>query len=316
MKELNNAGVDRIELMQTFVRIVETGSLSAAARHLQTSQPTISRRLKTLEALLGLRLLQRSTHVMKLTEDGERCYAHAKDLLDTWKSMEADLRGTHDEPEGTLRVLVPHALGQGELIGMLSEYLRRYPGVTVEWLLHDRRPDFIAEGIDCAIQAGEVDNLSLVAIRLFELPRVVVAHPDLVSQARVEDPASLHNLPWLALRTFYRDEVNLMHRSNGDEHRFAIHPRMATDSLYALRNAALAGLGACIISAWIAADDIAQGRLLHVVPEWVAEPLPVYLVYPHARFYPARQRLFLETVRAMTPQVEEKMSRVLSGDYR
>ena len=179
-KPSGNPGVDRIELMETFVRIVETGSLSSAAEQLKTSQPTVSRRLQTLERTLGLRLLQRSTHVMKLTEDGERCFAHAKDLLDNWKTMEADLRGTQDEPEGTLRVLVPHALGQDQLIAPLVDYLNRFPGVSVEWLLHDRRPDFIAEGIDCAIQVGEVDNPSVVAIKLFELPRIVVASPALM----------------------------------------------------------------------------------------------------------------------------------------
>ncbi len=164
-KPSGNPGVDRIELMQTFVRIVETGSLSAAAEQLKTSQPTVSRRLQTLERTLGLRLLQRSTHVMKLTEDGERCFAHAKDLLDNWKAMEADLRGTQDEPEGTLRVLVPHAFGQDQLIAPLTNYLGRFPRVSVEWLLHDRRPDFIAEGIDCAIQVGAVDNPSVIAIK-------------------------------------------------------------------------------------------------------------------------------------------------------
>ena len=312
-KPSGNPGVDRIELMQTFVRIVEAGSLSAAAEQLKTSQPTVSRRLQTLERTLGLGLLQRSTHVMKLTEDGERCYAHAKDLLDNWKAMEADLRGTQDEPEGTLRVLVPHAFGQDQLIAPLTDYLGRFPRVSVEWLLHDRRPDFIAEGIDCAIQVGAVDNPSVIAIKLFDIPRIVVAAPQHVAgkvlPLNVED---LHNIPWLALRTFYRDEVSLARQSDGEEHRFAIRPRMSTDSLYALRNAALTGLGAGIVSAWIVADDIAQGRLLHLAPDWRAAPLPVYLVYPYARYYPARLRLFVETIRAMMPLIEDKTSEVLT----
>lgn len=312
-KPSGNPGVDRIELMETFVRIVETGSLSAAAEQLKTSQPTVSRRLQTLERTLGLRLLQRSTHVMKLTEDGERCFAHAKDLLDNWKTMEADLRGTQDEPEGTLRVLVPHALGQDQLIAPLVDYLNRFPGVSVEWLLHDRRPDFIAEGIDCAIQVGEVDNPSVVAIKLFELPRIVVASPALMQGKAPDLPVEeLQNLPWLALRTFYRDEVAIKRLADGQPHRFAVRPRMSTDSLYALRNAALSGLGACLVSAWLVADDIEKGRLLHLVPEWRASPLPFYLVYPYARYYPARLRLFMETVRAMMPQIEEKTSEVLT----
>lgn len=320
MKESGNPGVDRIELMETFVRIVETGSLSAAAEQLKTSQPTVSRRLQTLERTLGLRLIQRSTHVMKLTEDGERCFAHAKDLLDNWKSMEADLRGTQDEPEGTLRVLVPHALGQEQLIAPMVEYLSRYPRVSVEWLLHDRRPDFIAEGIDCAIQVGEVDTPSVVAIKLFELPRIVVAAPQLLQQMaknkRTMPVEELHTLPWLALRAFYRDEVVLSRAADGATHRFAIRPRMSTDSLYALRNTALAGVGACLVSSWLTADDLASGRLVHLAQDWHAAPLPVYLVYPHARFYPARMRLFMETVRAMTPRLEKETSASVKGDSR
>lgn len=299
MRDSGNPGVDRIELMQTFVRIVEAGSLSAAAQQLATSQPTVSRRLQTLERLWGLRLLQRSTHVMKLTEDGERCYAHAKELLDSWKAMEADLRGTQDEPEGNLRVLVPHAFGQDQLLTPLAEYLRRYPKVAVEWLLHDRRPDFIAEGIDCAIQVGEVDTLSLVAIRLFEVPRVVVAAPSLLEDRPVTSIENLHQLPWLAFRTYYRQQVTLSRLGDGSERRFEIQPRMSTDSLYALKNAAIAGLGVAIVSSWLVADDIQQRRLVQLMPEWCAPPLPVYLVYPHARFYPARLRLFIDTIRNM-----------------
>jgi DNA-binding transcriptional LysR family regulator len=244
--------------------------------------------------------------VMKLTEDGERCYAHAKDLLDNWKAMEADLRGTQDEPEGTLRVLVPHAFGQEHLIAPLADYLGRYPRVSVEWMLHDRRPDFIAEGIDCAIQVGVVDNPSVVAIKLFDVPRIVVASPQLVAdKSSPHEVDHLHTLPWLAFRTFYREEVTLTRHADGAQHAFAIQPRMSTDSLYALRTAVASGLGAGIISAWLVADDIAQGRLLHLAPEWRAPPLPVYLVYPHARYYPARLRLFLDTIRAMQPLGQE-----------
>lgn len=105
MNKTQLPGVDRIELMQTFVRIVEAGSLSAAAQRLATTQPTVSRRLQTLEKLLGLKLLQRNTHVMKLTEDGERCYAHACTLLESWQGIEDDLRGVTEEPQGILRVL-------------------------------------------------------------------------------------------------------------------------------------------------------------------------------------------------------------------
>ena len=290
---------DRFELMETFVRIVDAGNLSAAAAQLGTTQPTVSRRLQALERSLGVRLLRRSTHSMTLTEDGQRCLERARELLANWHAFEADLRGAGDEPEGTLRVIAPHAFGQQQLVTPLADYLARYPRVNVEWLLHDRRPDFVTEGIDCAIQVGPVDDQAVVAIRIAEVPRIVVGAPSLVAALPArQSPDDLAQLPWLAMRPYYRTEVALTSLEGGGDARFPITPRMSTDSLYALRTAALMGVGAAIASAWLVADDIAQGRLVHLAPQWRASPLPVWLVYPQARFYPARLRRFLDVIRA------------------
>jgi DNA-binding transcriptional LysR family regulator len=302
MNETAFAG-DRIELLQTFVRIVESGSLSAAALLLNTTQPTISRRLQTLERHFGVRLLQRSTHAINLTPDGERCLVMARSLIDAWQSMQEDLRGSRHAPSGTLKVLMPHALGQSQLVEPLAAYLRAYPDMQVEWLLHDRRLDFAAEGIDCAVQVGDIADPTVVVVPLFPLPRIVVASPALLGRRRPpRSPEGLHELPWLALQTFYRDRVEL-HRTDGsDLHSFDIRPRLRTDSLYALRSAALAGLGVGIVSAWLVADDLKSGRLVQLVPAWAAQPLPVQLIYPYARFYPARLRRFLEVVKAYGQQ--------------
>lgn len=299
MQKQSSQAVDRIELMQTFVRIVDAGSLSAAAAQLGASQPTVSRRLQALERFLGVKLLRRSTHAMKLTEDGERAYARARELLEDWHAMEADLRGVGDAPQGLLRVVVPHAFGQMQLVAPLVDYLKRYPQVTVDWLLRDRQPDFVAEGIDCAIQVGAVSLPSVVAVQIAEIPRIVVGAPSLIGEGGVPQHAlDLATLPWLAIQTFYRDEVGLRHQVDGETVQFPIRPRLSTDSLYALRNAALLGLGACISSAWVVAQDVAEGRLLHLAPDWRATPLPVFLVYPPARHPPARLRYFIAAMRA------------------
>ncbi|WP_316156080.1 LysR family transcriptional regulator [Cupriavidus sp. BIC8F] len=293
---------DRIDLMQTFVRIVEAGSLSMAAAQLQTTQPTVSRRLQTLERLLGVRLLQRSTHAMKLTEDGERCYERAKELVADWTMFEADVRGVGHAPAGTLRVVVPHAFGQELLVGPLAGFLQQYPEVSVEWLLHDRTPDFIAEAIDCAIHVGEVHEPGVVAVRLADVPRAVIAAPSLFEGKPLpRRPEDLEALPWLALRTFYRNEIVLQNTQTQARQGIAFQPRMSTDSLYALHSATRLGLGVAVGSAWIFADDIASGRLLHLLPQWQADPLPIYLVYPHARFYPAKLRLFVDAMRQAIP---------------
>jgi DNA-binding transcriptional LysR family regulator len=300
---LSAAGLsDRIELMQTFVRIVEAGNLSAAAAQLGTTQPTISRRLQALERSLGVRLLQRSTHAMKLTEDGERCYERAKDLLAGWDEFESELRGARLEAEGSLRVVVPHAFGQAQLIGPLAEFMRRHPRVAVEWLLHDRAADFITQGIDCAILVGEVNDPSVVAIHLAEVPRMTVAAPALLQGRPLpQHPSELAALPWIAISAFYRRELTLTHETTGEQQHVAFRPQLVTDSLYALRNTAIEGLGVAVGSSWILAEDVAAGRLVQLLPQWRPDPLPVSLMYPYARFYPARLRHFIDTMKEAMP---------------
>src|SRR5689334_3583659 len=112
---------DRLSLMQTFVRIVEAGNLSAAAEQLGTSQPTVSRRLRALESSLGVRLLHRTTHAIQLTDAGQSYFARAKDFLADWAGFESRLRGADDVPEGLLRVVAPHAFGQQQLVPAVLE---------------------------------------------------------------------------------------------------------------------------------------------------------------------------------------------------
>jgi DNA-binding transcriptional LysR family regulator len=287
---------DRFVLMQTFIRIVEAGSLSAAAARLGTTQPTISRRLQTLERSLGLRLLQRSTHSMTPTEAGARYYEQARAFVDDWGAFESDLRGAIDEPEGLLRVVVPHAFGQQHLLAPLANFLRRYPRVAVEWYLNDGSPRLIEHGLDCEIRVGPVLDPSLVAIRLADVPRVMVAAPALLDGRTPATPDEVAALPWLSFATYYRNDIVLTHRQ-GESRTLALRPRFYTDNVYALRSAALQGLGVAVASGWVVEEDVARGDLVHLLPDWRAPALPVTLLYPHARFYPAKLRRFIDTVR-------------------
>ena len=299
-------GSDLIDLMLSFLRIVEAGSLSAAAQQLGTSQPTMSRRLQTLERLLGVKLLQRSTHGMQLTEEGQRCFEHARALVGHWQAMEADLRGPADHPRGQLRVVVPHAYGQEQLVRPLAQYLRQFPEVSVEWMLIDRPPNFVADGVDCAIRVGMVEDLSSVAIRLADVRRIVVAAPSALPEGSrlPQTPAELMQLPWLAASLFYRRELLLQRVDEPDRQSLLeIAPRLTTDNLYALLSAAREGLGLCVVSAWLVDDDLRSGRLLHLLPQWEAVPQPVSIVYPYAKFYPAKLRHFVEIMRAAIPHM-------------
>ncbi|MEG2804819.1 LysR family transcriptional regulator [Stenotrophomonas sp.] len=304
-------GADRIDLLRTFVRIVESGSLSAAAARLGTTQPTVSRRLQALERLFGLHLLQRSTHGMTLTEDGQRCFAHARSLVDEWEAIQADLRGEVEVPRGRLRVMVPHAFGQAQLLEPMLAFLARYPQVTLEWMLEDRHPDFIAEGIDCAIRVGAVEAPHLVAVPLAEVPRIVIAAPALVGTADPRDPALLPRLPWIALTTYYRDRFSLLPGDDGPALQVEIQPRLLTDNLFVVRRAALAGLGAAVVSAWLVDAELRSGQLVRLLPDREAPPLPVHLVYPSARQIPSRLRAFIDSMKASLPQTHGMRPRPL-----
>jgi DNA-binding transcriptional LysR family regulator len=284
MSTFKNSGIDRIDLMQTFVRIVESGSLSAAATQLHTTQPTISRRLQALETLLGVKLLLRTTHAMKLTDDGQRCYQHAKTLMNCWNELEDDLKQASDEP--------------------VVRYLNQYPQMSVDWQLNDHSPNFIHDGIDCAIHVGEITDTSMVAVLLAEVPRFVVASPELLARyPQITAVEQLATLPWLALSSFYRTHILLKSSQLNASHQLEFQPKFSTDSLFALRNTILSGVGVGVCSAWMVQDDITQGKLVQVLPEWCAAPLPVYLMYPYASYYPARLRKFLQLIREAMPGI-------------
>lgn len=295
--------IDRIELMRTFIRIVEAGSLSAAAAQMNTTQATVSRRLQSLEALLGAKLILRTTHAMKLTDDGERCYQHARQVVDAWLALEDDLRITDDGPweyyecGRRMRSVSSSCWGRWWI-------LQRYPQLSVEWMLNDKTVDFLSDGIDCAIRVGAEVDPATVSVLLAEVPRSVVASPALLANSPpLNAPQEMSMLPWIAISTFYQHEVTL--RSQMDEQivTFGIAPCLSTDSVHVARNTALAGLGAAIVSSWAVVEDIAAGRLVELFPQWQASPLPVHLVYPWARYYPTRLRKFLDLMREVMPQV-------------
>ncbi|WP_407065386.1 LysR family transcriptional regulator [Enterobacter mori] len=293
--------IDRVELMRTFVRIVETGSLSAAARQLSTTQATVSRRLQSLETLLGARLLLRTTHATRLTDDGERCYQHARRVIDSWLALEDEVGQAEDEPVGVLRVRAPHAFGQEQLLKPLTEFLQRYPQLSVEWMLNDKSVDFLSDNIDCAIRVGAEVDPATVSVQLAEVPRSIVASPALLASfPKVSKPEDLQALPWIAISTFYQRHVELFDGA-AQPTRIAITPRLSTDSLYVARNTALTGLGVALVSSWTVKEDIQEGRLIPLLPEWQPTALPVHLVYPWSRYYPARLRRFLEMMKQVMP---------------
>jgi len=151
---------------------------------------------------------------------------------------------------------------------------------------------------------GALTDPSVVAVLLAEVPRIVVAAPALLQQyPPINQVAQLGDLPWLALTSFYRNEIALQHKDKGEPMNLPIVPLLSSDSLFAVRKAALAGLGTAILSTWVIQEDLAQGNLIQLMPEWQAPPLPVWLTYPWASYYPARLTAFFAMIKAVFPHL-------------
>jgi DNA-binding transcriptional LysR family regulator len=299
MTNLITPSFDRLELMKTYIRIVDSKNLSAAALSLNTTQPTVSRRLKALEKSLGIKLIQRTTHQMQMTEEGRRFYYHAKEIIERWTLVEAEMTGVKTLPKGMLRVQVPHALGIGRFNQVLSKYLQDYEDVDVDWVLSDKTPDFISENLDCAIKVGNVDDPNLIAIKIFELQRVVVASNKLIKNPKkYTHPDDLKDLPWLAFKTHYLGAITLSHTKTNEKCTLKINPRFSTDSLFSMKEVVQLGLGVGVLSKWLIEKDLKEGALLQLCKDWQAMKLPVYLIYPQSRHKPAKLQRFIELVKA------------------
>jgi hypothetical protein len=196
--------------------------------------------------------------------------------------------------------MVPHAFGQAQLLPTMLAFLAQHPQPSLEWILEDRRPDFIAEGIDCAVRVGPVDEPRMVALPLAEVPRIVVAAPSLVQATAISTPEQAQALPWISLVTYYRERL-LLHDAQGRAHTLSISP-LLSDNLFVVQQAARAGLGAAVVSAWLVADDLARDV-------WCSccrtgrRRLPVHVVFPAARQQPPRLRAFIDAMKAALPQL-------------
>ena len=287
---------DRLTLLATFVRIAERGSLSAAARDLGTSQPSVSRRLAELEARLGAVLVRRSTHALALTPAGTALLADARRMLGEWEAIEERHAEGGGPLRGTVRVVAPVALGQLRLARAAVAFGLAHPGVSIEWRLTDEPIRLVEEGCDLWVRVGPVPDDTLVVREIARVERIVVAAPGL-AEARGDAP--LEAWPWIALGPFEGERIELTDGVGGRA--FTTRPRLATDNVFALREAAMGGLGAAILPRWLVADALERGALVRVAPHLRAATLPVYLALAAGEARPQRvERLAGAIARAVS----------------
>jgi DNA-binding transcriptional LysR family regulator len=285
--------MDTIETLRTFVRVVETGSLSAVAREMNASQSTISRHINQLEEHFGVRLLHRTTRHLSLTDDGAGLNDHAKRILELVDGMETALGPHKSSPVGHVRLGTPVSLGM-MLMTRVPVLLARYPGLTVELVMQDRLGDMIEERLDLAVTIGEVAGLSLIKRGLGTVRRIAVAAPDYIRRrGRPRQPGDLADHDCIVRRmTLGEDEWTLTGPAGAVS--VVVRGVVSTNNHEAVRGAALSGLGIALLPEYLVVDDIRHGRLESVLPAYSAETLPAHVVYPSRHHLAPRTRAVID----------------------
>ncbi|XHR28653.1 MAG: LysR family transcriptional regulator [Chthoniobacteraceae bacterium] len=284
-----------LNLLRAFVAIVESGSISAAARNLRLGQPTLSRQLQALEEQCGAALLRRDTHRMSLTGTGHRFLEDARALLSLADESEQRLRHNQTAVQGNLRIFSTIDFGQSVVSRLIASFIQAHPAVTVDLAYSNRPLHMIEEGCDAGIIAGTLADESVIARPLGHIRRYPVASPAyLRGREKVSAPEEIRAWAWLALSSSQfggSKEVTLY--ANGQERSFPIQPVMISEGVTSLREAARMGLGIAILPDWLIEEDLVAARLVRVLPQWWAQDLPAHLVYPVQCRLPQRVRTFI-----------------------
>jgi len=285
---------DSLYEMTAFAKVVAAGSLSAAARDLGVSTAVISRKLAALEARLGVRLLNRTTRRLSLTDEGASYHEACSRILAEIEDADAAVSARRVEPQGVLKVALPASFGHKHVAPLVPRFAARFPKVQLSLGLSDRTVNVVEEGYDMAIRIGELQDSSLAARKLAPNRRVVCASPlYLQTHGTPRRPEDLlrHNClttTELHMNWEYRDPV-------GKRGMVRVTGRYACDNWEVLREWAVAGLGVALKSTWDVRAHLHDGSLVPLLPGYeFGADVAIYAVYPHRRYLPAKTRAFID----------------------
>ncbi len=288
--------MDRIDAMQAFVAVADFKGFAPAARKLGLSPSGVTRLIAALEDRLGARLLQRTTRSLTLTDTGTRYLERARRILADVEEAERAAEGERTRPSGRLVMSAPLGFGRLHVSPVLSTYLARYPEVTADLRLSDRMINLVEEGVDLAVRVGHLGDSTLVARRVGEMRRIVVASPSYLKRygepARPEALASHVTIQFGAATA--APEWRFI--EDGREVRVMVAPRFTSNSSDAAIHYAVQGGGLTRVLAYQAAGALKDKRLKIVLAKFEPPPLPIHIIYPTSRLLSAKVRAFIDLV--------------------
>jgi len=288
--------MDRLTSMEMFVRVVDLGGFKAAAEASGISTTMAGNHIKALEHRLGAKLLNRTTRRQSLTEIGARYYDQCVDALARIEAAEVEAQEMRSRPRGRLKISAPVTLGSHLLTPIFADYLRAQPEVEIDLQLNDRLVDLAEEGFDAAFRFGELQDSGLVARRLEDLGRTVCASPAYLAKHGIPaEPGDLADHSCLVFRYVQPERDWRFHGPQGTRE-VRVQGQMTINNGSALLRAALAGAGVAMLPDYLAAEDVAVGRLARLFPEYDLTRAPLQLVYLPDRQMTPKMRSFVEFV--------------------
>ncbi|WP_047396908.1 LysR family transcriptional regulator [Chitinibacter sp. ZOR0017] len=283
-----------LSALQIFVKVVQTGSFTAAAKALGSQKAHLSRVLSQLEQELGVRLLARTTRSLSLTEVGRELFERAVGILAALEDARRVVQNAQGEPRGTLRLSCGVEFGMIAVSGWIQQYLQRYPHVSVDADYTSRVVDLVHEGFDLAIRIGSLPDSNLAARKLGELRYGLYAHPSYL--ARMGQPLHPADLGAHQLLAFAGGSHRPLWRLSraADSQPVEFTPRLKANNIFTVRDAALAGLGIAALPTLVAQPEVERGTLNLLLADWSLPAIPVHAVFASARYLTPKVRSFID----------------------
>ncbi|MDB5576595.1 MAG: LysR family transcriptional regulator [Bradyrhizobium sp.] len=283
-----------------FVAVAETRAFTRAAERLGITKAVVSQQVARLEEELGTGLLVRTTRRVELTVAGRLLYERASVMLQDAQDAIAEVTEANSRPQGTLRVVAPTEYGTRIIVPAVAAFLKNYPECRADLRFNDRIVDILADEIDVSIRVGWLTDSSLRARRIGGFEQILVASPRLASELKtLRTPTDLASLPFVANTALPNPDVRTFTSAAGEEVTFHATTTLAINSTRAVQAALLAGAGIAILPDFVAADDLAAGRLLRGLSGWTLPAGGIYAVFPSARFRPPRVTAFIDLLASM-----------------
>ncbi|MET0387797.1 MAG: LysR family transcriptional regulator [Polyangiales bacterium] len=290
--------MDRLADLQLFLRVLDLGSISAAARSSGLSPALASQHLQRLERSLGVRLFHRTTRRLRVTPEGAALAAQGRPLVEGLEALSGSLRRAASDITGSLRVSLPASFGRQYISPLLPAFVEAHPRLKLQVDLSDERVDLVRQGFDLAIRIGALPDSGLVARRLADNRRVLCAAPEYLRRRGVPDkPAQLREHECLLLAgSTGAEAVWTLRDEAGAQHAVRVRGRLESNFGEVLRDAALAGLGIAQHSTWHVCEDLRAGRLVQVLPKHQLPESGIHVVMPQRRMVLPRVRAFIQHV--------------------